>query len=84
MEAAGQFVVVVHLDCRYRSPARYDDLIDIHTRIEKVTAAKIIHRYQICRADTVLVDAQITLAVIDRDGRVQRVPEGLLEQYGTD
>lgn len=82
MEAAGQFVVVVHVDCRYRNPARYDDWLAVHTRIEKVTAAKIIHRYRVCRGDTLLVEAQVTLAVIDRLGRVQRVPAGLLEQYG--
>ena len=39
MEDAGLLVVVVRVDCRYKSPARYDDLIKIETRIAKVTAA---------------------------------------------
>lgn len=81
MEAAGQLVVVVRVDCRYRIPARYDDLITIHTRIARVTAAKIIHHYQIRRGDELLVEADVTLAVIDRQGRLQRVPESLLEAY---
>jgi acyl-CoA thioester hydrolase len=82
MEAAGQFVVVAHVDCRYRAPARYDDVIDVHTRIERVTAGKIIHRYEIRRAETSLVEATVTLAVIDREGKMQPVPRGLIEQYG--
>ena len=78
VEAAGLFVVVVHVDCRYRSAARYDDSIDVTTRLGKVTAAKIVHEYQIHRGDELLVEATVTLAVIDRDGRLQRVPDGLV------
>ena len=81
MEEAGHLVVVVRVDCRYRSPAKYDDLIQVTTRIEKVTVGKIIHEYVITRGETKLVDATVTLAVIDRDGRVQRVPESLVDQY---
>lgn len=98
MEAAGQLVVVVRVDCRFRKPAKYDDLIRIHTRIDRVTAAKIIHEYKITRVgetqanetqanetgtDETLVDATVTLAVIDRTGTLQRVPESLIESYGT-
>ncbi len=88
MEAAGQLVVVVRVDCRYRKPAKYDDLIRIRTRIDRVTAAKIIHEYTITRVDQTqaeekLVDATVTLAVIDRNGTLQRVPESLIESYGT-
>jgi acyl-CoA thioester hydrolase len=77
MEAAGQFVVVVRADVRYRKPARYDDLLVVTTEVTKITAAKIAHRYTICRDQTPLVEADITLAVIDRDGRLQRVPSDL-------
>ena len=81
METAGQLVVVVRIDCRYRSPARYDDVVTVHTRIARVTAAKILHEYKIRRDDQLLVEADVTLAVIDRQGRLQRVPESLLEAY---
>lgn len=77
MEDAGWFVVVVHVDCRYKMSARYDDLIEIKTTIEKITAAKIIHRYEVIRDGTVLVEAKVTLGVIDRAGKLQRVPESL-------
>ena len=81
MEADGQLVVVVRVDCRYRNPAKYDDVIAVKTRIENVTAGKIIHQYTITREDQILVEATVTLAVIDRDGRIQRVPEELIQQY---
>ena len=81
MESDGHLVVVVRVDCRYRQPARYDDLIAVHTRIARVTAAKIIHAYQIRRGAELLVEADVTLAVIDRQGRLQRVPDSLLQAY---
>lgn len=82
MEDAGELVVVVRVDCRYRSPAKYDDILDIRTRIDRVTAAKIIHEYEITREGQRIVDATVTLAVIDRKGKLQRVPQVLLDQYG--
>lgn len=82
MEESGLLVVVVRVDCRYKSPARYDDLIEIETRIAKVTAAKIVHEYTVRRDGVTVVTATVTLAVINRDGRLQRVPKSLLDQYG--
>ena len=82
MEEAGQLVVVVRVDCRYRRPARYDDLICVRTRIAKVTAAKIVHEYEITCEQETLVQATVTLGVVDRDGRLQQVPQSLLDQYG--
>lgn len=82
MESSGLLVVVVRVDCRYKSPARYDDLIEIETRIAKVTAAKIVHEYTVRRDGVTVVTATVTLAVINRDGQLQRVPQSLLDQYG--
>jgi len=84
MEEADELVVVVRVDCRYRSPAKYDDLIHVRTRIDKVTNVKIIHTYSITRDDVSLVEATVTLAVIDRTGQVQRVPQSLIDLYGDD
>lgn len=86
MEDAGLLVVVARVDCRYRSPARYDDRLNVHTKIVKVTAAKITHQYRIVRPtdSTTIVEATVVLGVINRDGRLQRVPASLLQQYGED
>lgn len=81
MENAGQLVVVAKVECNYKASAKYDDIIDVQTTIAKVTAAKIIHHYNVTRDGVLLVTAVVTLAVIDRDGRLQRVPIDLIEQY---
>lgn len=75
MEEAGQFMVVVSLECKYRKPARYDDTLRLSTRVERVTPAKIEHSYRLYRGPELLTEARSVLACVDRTGNVQRIPE---------
>jgi acyl-CoA thioester hydrolase len=75
MEADGMLVVVVRAECRFHRPARYDDVLKLRTTIVRVTPAKIEHEYRIFRQEELLAVGNVTMAVIDREGKVQRVPE---------
>ena len=75
MEEEGTLVVVVKAECRFRRPARYDDLLRLRTTIVRVTQAKIEHQYELFRDNECLAVGHVTLAVVDRDGKVQPVPE---------
>ncbi len=75
MEESGLLVVVVRASCKYQRPAKYDDLLTIKTKITRITAAKIEHEYQVFRGEEQLAQAQVTLAVVNRAGAVQPVPE---------
>ena len=77
VEAEGTFMVVVRIGCRYLRPARYDDVLTLRTTTTRVTAAKIEHEYQLLRGDELLAEGHSTLACVDRNGAVQRVPEWL-------
>ena len=74
MEEEGQLVVVVKAECRFHRPARYDDVLRLRTTIVRVTQAKIEHEYQLFRDTERLATAHVTLAVVDRTGKVQPVP----------
>lgn len=82
VEAAGLFVVVLRVDCRYRLPARYDDELDISVQIDRMTAARIEQAYQILRGETLIAEANVTLAVVDSSGRPQRIPDILRDPAG--
>ena len=71
------FCVVVKADCRYHKPARYDDLLTLQTTVTKVTQAKIEHEYRLKRDGELLAVGHVTLAIVDREGTVCRVPEWL-------
>ena len=83
MEEEGLLVVVVKAECRFRRPARYDDLLRLRTIVTRVTQAKIEHRYELYRDDECLAVGHVTLAVVNRDGKVQPVPEWMKEEGGT-
>jgi acyl-CoA thioester hydrolase len=75
IEAAGLFLVVVKLVCHYHSPARYDDVLRLCTKIERISAVKIEHSYRLLRGEQLLATASSVLASVDREGKVQRLPE---------
>jgi acyl-CoA thioester hydrolase len=74
-EASGLFVVVANIQCRYHMPARYDDLLKIAVKIDRITEAKIEQSYIVLREDTKIASGEATLAVVDRDGKLQRIPD---------
>jgi acyl-CoA thioester hydrolase len=80
MEEEGMFVVVVKAECRYRRPARYDDLLTIRTTVARVTPARIEHEYQILRDGEQLAVGRVTLAILDRKGEVCHVPDWMQEE----
>ncbi|MCA9271363.1 MAG: acyl-CoA thioesterase [Planctomycetales bacterium] len=81
MEDAGLFVVVVKAECRYRKPARFDDLLAVEVRLDRISAAKILHSYEVRRDGESLASAQVTLALVDRAGKVQPIPDWFREVY---
>jgi acyl-CoA thioester hydrolase len=77
MEDQGWLLVLTQLEVRYRSPARYDDLLTLRTIVERVTAVRIDHRYEVLRDGTLLADGKSTLACVDRAGKLQALPDVL-------
>lgn len=77
MEEAGLFVVVVKAECSYHKPASYDDLLTVRTTVKRITPAKIEHEYLALRGGERLATGRVTLAIVDRTGAVQRVPDWL-------
>ena len=77
MEEDGLFLVVVRIACRFHRPARFDDVLTLVTKIDRVGMAKIEHQYRLLRGDELLAEANSVLACVDREGHVRRVPESL-------
>ncbi|MFO0840398.1 MAG: thioesterase family protein [Phycisphaerae bacterium] len=77
MEARGLFYVVAQLACRYRAPARYDDLLTLTTTTEKFTRVRVDHSYRLRCGETLLAEATTTLVLVGRDGRPTQLPDDL-------
>ena len=75
LEDQGYLLVLTRAEVRYRSPARYDDLLTLRTTVVRTTAVRIDHRYEAYRDGTLVAEGSTTLACVDRDGRVQALPK---------
>ena len=77
MEAGGLRAVIVEAQCRYHQPARYDDLLTVQTTVTRVTAARIQYEHRVFRGEDLLAIGHTTLAIVDSQGNIKRVPESM-------
>ena len=77
LERDGVFFVVVKVEVRYKSPARYDEELALTTRVTRQTAVRIDHTYELRRGEMLLAEASTTIACVGRDGQLREIPEQL-------
>jgi acyl-CoA thioester hydrolase len=76
LEAGGLTLVVAEARARYLAPARYDDLLTVRTRLERMGHASVDFAYEIRRGEERLAEGSTLLVSIGPDGRPRRlVPE---------
>lgn len=85
MEDEGVFLVVAKLELSYKSPARYDDLLVVTTRVVGGGRARIDHEYEVWHdaedgrgKSRLLVTAKSTLACVDQNGKPRALPDWLM------
>lgn len=83
LEDQGFFLVLTKLEVRYRKPAHYDDLLTIRTTVSRTTPVRIEHTYEVLHDGSLLAEGSSTLACVDREGRIQAMPDWLRENDGT-
>jgi acyl-CoA thioester hydrolase len=79
LERDGIILVVNKIACKYHRPCKFGDTLRLSIRTVRARAARIDHEYRLFRGHELLAEAESTLACIDRDGRVQRLPDFLIE-----
>jgi acyl-CoA thioester hydrolase len=77
LEKAGCMLVVSEITCQYYQPANYDDLLRLRTTVVDARGARVVNEYKIFRGDTLLAAGSSTVACINLQGRVQRLPPAL-------
>jgi acyl-CoA thioester hydrolase len=80
LEDKGYLLVLAKAEVRYRSPARYDDLLSLRTTVVRTTPVRIDHRYELLRDGLLLAEGNTTLACVDREGKLQALPEFLMDR----
>ena len=78
IEQQGWMLVVSEISCQYYQPAAYDELLRLRTTVLEARGARVVHKYEVFRDETLLAEGRSVLACINRDGRVTRLPRSLL------
>ncbi|GAB4388216.1 MAG: tol-pal system-associated acyl-CoA thioesterase [Thermodesulfovibrionales bacterium] len=71
----GVYLVVYRVDIRYRRPARLGDVIQVETEVREVKRASVELFHRVLRGDTLIAEADVTMACTDPTGRAARLPE---------
>lgn len=75
-EQEGYFLIVAEVRCRYHSPARYDEVLTVRTRVKEARTRVVAFTYEILAEDGRKVASGETLHVVtDRQGRPHTLPE---------
>lgn len=70
-------MVVAESYCRYKSPAYYEDVLSVRTRVAEIRSRSIRFIYEIYRPsdDTLLAEGETLHLVTDQSKRVRQIPE---------
>lgn len=75
LEEEGVLLVVSKINCRYKAPCRYGDVLRVWIRATRARGARIDHVYRLTRDGVLMAEGESTIACVDRDGQVRRIPE---------
>ena len=78
-ERRGVMMSVAELHVTYRAPARYDELVEVRTRLKEVGRRKVTFAYVILREGTRLAEGESVHVVTGPDGRACVMPDDLLQ-----
>lgn len=77
VEQRDVFLPVCEAHCRYRSPARYDDLLNLHVWVTDWKHASFVFRYELFDESRVrlLADGYTKHAFVNAQGRPMPIPD---------
>ncbi len=85
LEKENIFLAVVEARCKYRSPARFDDLLIIKTWLSKMKNASVEFCYEIRRRDedNLIAEGSTILACLDKNRRPRTIPDKIRAVKGS-
>jgi acyl-CoA thioester hydrolase len=65
-EERGVQIMVSTIGVKYHQAARLNELVSVSAEVVKIGRASVVFRQRVARSDVLLVEAEVTLAVVDR------------------
>ena len=83
LEDTGFFLVVARLECQYKAPLEYDDLVRVETRLVSLSRKLMTFDYHvmnISQKETFSGEGKTVLVCVDRHGRPASLPPEVTER----
>ncbi len=77
LEEEGVFFSIVEARCRYTGSARYEDEVEIRTRLADVQSREVVFTYELKVSDRPIASGETTLIALGAERRPRRIPEPL-------
>ena len=77
LEAWGIALPVVEAHCDYKSPAYYEDVLAVETRVSELRGASLRFAYRVVRGGELIAEGNTRHAVVGPDGRPRALPPQL-------
>jgi acyl-CoA thioester hydrolase len=77
--AHGRHLPVVEASLRYRAPSRFDDVLEVETRLTDLRAVSLRYDYRVTRGALLLVEGSTRLACVDDAHKLQRFTDDMLD-----
>jgi acyl-CoA thioester hydrolase len=74
MEAKQLYFPVLHAECNYHAPAKYDDVITVETKLSALTAASVTFSYQVKMGQKLLVSGSTKHPLVNASFKPTRIP----------
>jgi len=75
----GLFFVVTHIDLSLKKPAHLGDTLEVGTEIYETRRASVVLKQTCMHDDTLVAEAQVTVAFVNEKGRPVRMPPELAQ-----
>ena len=76
-EQDGVVFAVRRVEADYHAPARFDDALQVETRVQTVTGARLVMQQEVTRNGDLLFGATVTIVCINDTGQPARLPANI-------
>jgi len=73
----GVVFAVRRVEAEYHIPARFDDALDVRTRVLAITGARLVMAQEVWRGKDMLFSAEVTIVCIKEAGQPARLPANI-------
>ncbi|MCW1926196.1 acyl-CoA thioesterase [Luteolibacter arcticus] len=72
----------VHVSCDFKSPLRFDDVIEVQLGIERIGAASVNWVFEVLKVGEVCAFGKMTTVRVDHEGKPLVIDEGTRGKFG--